>query len=164
MTERRPLLLIFLVATFCLSGCAGSPAEHVAADKPTARRGLEPQRVPHPLSYQPILLAAHAEKPELIDVGFERRYDVFCMLFPEQPTVYRDCRILGTTDRDGLASRESSLFSKSSGWEPGRLFDDMLVLETADGRLAYIPPGSVRYIEESATNGQQYEASPRTIR
>jgi hypothetical protein len=168
----RFIPLILTVAMPCLSGCAGSAAEQVAAtrvarNEPQPRTLSEPSRFPHPLSYQPIQLAGHSEHAELIEVGFERRYDVYCVLIPEQPTestVYRDCRILGTTDREGVKSADYGSFSKTGRWAPSHLFGRMLVLETADGRLAYIPPDSVRYIEEAATSNQHYTAPPQAMR
>ncbi len=168
MSRCRPLFLL-LITVACLSGCAGSVAEHVATARVSAERPKPPtapplREFPHPLSYQPIQLAAHSEHAPLIDVGFERRYDVFCLLFPEQPTlstVYRDCRILGTTDRDGVKTSDFGSFSKSARWAPSHLFGRMLVLETSDGRLAYIPPDSVRYIEETSADNQQFSAPSR---
>ena len=155
---RRLFFLVLLVPVTCLSGCAGSVAEHVAAARVSAERQKPP--------YQPIQLAAHSEHAELIDVGFTRRYDVFCLLFPEQPTVstvYRDCRILGTTDREGVKSSDFATFSKTARWAPSHLFGRMLVLETSDGRLAYIPPDSVRYIEEASASNQQFSAPPQAM-
>jgi hypothetical protein len=168
---RRLFFLVLLVPVTCLSGCAGSVAEHVAAARVSAERQKPPtapqlREFPHPLSYQPIQLAAHSEHAELIDVGFTRRYDVFCLLFPEQPTVstvYRDCRILGTTDREGVKSSDFATFSKTARWAPSHLFGRMLVLETSDGRLAYIPPDSVRYIEEASASNQQFSAPPQAM-
>ncbi len=84
----------------------------------------------------------------VVDVGFNQRYDVYCMLIPDSSTVYRNCRILVMTGQD----EEEKSVSFSSEWKgnwDANLFDAMLVLETEDGRRAYIPPGSVKYIEET---------------
>ena len=36
----------------------------------------------------------------IVDVGFNQRYDAYCMLMPDSLTVYRNCRILGMTGQD----------------------------------------------------------------
>jgi hypothetical protein len=61
--------------------------------------------------------------------------------------VYRNCRILGLT---GVEDGDSGSFSKSNIGPRREWFDDMLVLEMSDGRLAYIPPSSVKYFEGTA--------------
>jgi hypothetical protein len=133
--------------------------------------------VPHPLSYRPIQHAAFSDEPPLIDVGFKRRYDLFCVLLlgdPEQswwldrntedmrfPVVYRNCRIVGVTDQQGLRSNKSLWGSSSGPRQVLDLFDGMLVLETQDGRLAYIRKSAVKYIEETAVVTR--DARPSTL-
>jgi hypothetical protein len=97
-----------------------------------------------------------------VDVGFDRRYDVYCMLFPETPTVYRNCKIVGVTGRDRRKSEDFSSASKKTTlsrghWDPSDLLENMFVLETEDGRLAYIPPDWVKYIEETDSRRQPTE-------
>ena len=82
----------------------------------------------------------------LMSVPLHKRYDLYCTLFPETTTAFQDCRILGLT---GVKDDDSGAFSKSLG-PPRDWFDGMLVLEWPDGRLAYVPPGSVKYFEESS--------------
>lgn len=166
MRRCLPLLITSGVALFHLPGCAGDPSlpGQIAAES----REVEP--VPHPLSYQSIQLAAHSEEQSVVEVGFNHRYDVFCVLFPDVPMVYRNCRIVGVTGHTEFGGKSYVLLSPSSSLGcgfggPSGLFDDMLLLETEDGRLAYIPPGAVKYIEESASSrhpiGNSAESLPR---
>jgi hypothetical protein len=155
MCHRFGQSLVVVAAVFSLVGCAGRLLEPLAVET----REAEP--VQHPLSYLPIQQASHSENAEVIDVGFSQRYDVYCVLIPDSSTVYRNCQILGTTGHDDL--KKSANLSSSAwkgNWEAAELFDKMLVLETEDGRLAYIPPGSVRYIEEASTRQPQ---APREL-
>ena len=129
-----------------LSGCAGIETEDLRLTQP------RPQPVQHPLSYAPISQVSHTEM-EVVDVGFNQRYDVYCVLIPDSSTVYRNCRILGMTGQDE-EGKSASFSSEWKGHWDANLFDGMLVLETEDGRRAYIPPGSVKYIEEAAETSQ----------
>ena len=86
----------------------------------------------------------------LMSVPLQKRYDLYCALFPETTTVYRNCQILGLT---GVKDDDSGSFSKRNG-SPREWFDGMLVLAMPDGRLAYVPPNSVKYFEESAPQVQ----------
>jgi hypothetical protein len=153
--------LVFAAAVVGLVGCAGRLTE------PLTFEAREAEPVQHPLSYLPIQQVAHSKKAEVVDVGFSQRYDVYCVLIPDSSTVYRNCQILGTTFREDLKkSVDLSSSSWKGNWEVAELFDNMLVLETEDGRLAYIPHGSVRYIEEaSPTRPQQAprELPPREL-
>ena len=64
---------------------------------------------------------------------------------------------VGEICHDGVASfcavgswlRSCSVCSSVSSYR--EYFDHWLVLELADGRLAYIPPTAVRYIEQAST-------------
>jgi hypothetical protein len=96
---------------------------------------------PPDLAGQPVPAAPH-------EIRFDVPCHVYCTFFRDEPTVFRDCRIVGFTGRsDGQGAR----FGFSS--EYGRHFDQWLVLKLADGRLVYIPPSAVRYIEESSAAG-----------
>ena len=86
----------------------------------------------------------------LMSVPLHKRYDLYCALFPETTTVYRNCQILGLT---GVDDDDTGSFSKRI--EPRReWFDGMLVLQMSDGRLAYVPPNAVKYFEQTAAAGQ----------
>jgi len=86
-----------------------------------------------------------------LSVPLHKRYDLYGDLFPETTTIYRNCRILGLT---GVNDDHSGMISKSSAGRHHEWFDDMLVLELSDGRLAYVPVSSVKYFEETAESMQ----------
>ncbi len=66
--------------------------------------------------------------------------------------VYRNCRIVGfTKSREQIAkqsARGASSISKAD-FPTDSWFLAWLILELEDGRLAYIPPQTVKYIEQS---------------
>jgi hypothetical protein len=100
-----------------VTGCAGAPALTQSTGTPALTQRAAPpaqdaEDVTHPLSYKSIQLAAYSEAEPLVDVGFDRRYDVYCMLFPETSTVYRNCKIVGVTGRDRRKSEDFSSASK----------------------------------------------------
>ncbi len=81
-------------------------------------------------------------------IDFEKRYDFHCFPAGEHGVVLRRCKVLGTTGPGPQrfrvpAGEEEYLLAGGYG---GR----WLVLELPDGRRAYVPPESVRLIEESA--------------
>ena len=87
---------------------------------------------------------------------------MYCSFFEKESTIYNYCKIVGFTGGgdDSARSRRlsgSSSFSISSAVSSAsyytEYFDQWLVLELMDGRLAYIPPGAVKYIEQ-ASGGQ----------
>ncbi|MGP0062915.1 MAG: hypothetical protein ACLQGP_04835 [Isosphaeraceae bacterium] len=94
----------------------------------------------------------------VFDIRFDRQYDLFCSFFGDEPTVYRNCKILGFTGREepseGVGTSGFGVFSGPSGsgsaYSYREFFDHWLVLKLEDGRLAYVPPGSVKYIEEAS--------------
>lgn len=98
----------------------------------------------------------------VFDIRFDKKYDLFCSFYAEEPTIYHNCTIVGFTGRgeESTRSGQSSgfgVFSVASGsgstyYE--RYFDHWLVLKLADGRLAYIPPSSVKYIEEASAKNK----------
>lgn len=95
-----------------------------------------------------------AEQPLLdmkLVIDFDKRYDLTCEPLGKEgkePRVIPRCKIRGFT---GTKDRPKGSYSYGySSGEPRGLFDGWLVLELEDGRLAYVPPGSVRLIEESA--------------
>lgn len=170
LSALMPCIVLFV------TGCAGPSALTQSTGTPAlTQRAASPAQeaddVTHPLSYKSIQLAAYSEAEPLVDVGFDRRYDVFCLLFQKTPMVYRmeyrNCKIVGMTGRDRRLTKEFSSFSKSNvsrtHWDPSDLFDNMLVLETEDGRLAYIPPGAIEYIEETDARRQRTDISSGLI-
>lgn len=147
---------LVLAAAISAVGCAGRPSHRVAVDV------TEDEVPPHPLSYSPIQQASHSEVARLVDVGFDQRYDVYCVLISDSSTVYRNCQILGLTGYEAHKSAGSFSSEMKARWDVGQLFDGMLVLETEDGRLAYVPSGSVKYIEETSENPLQQQV-PRKL-
>ena len=135
---RRFTQWVVACAFVSLPGCVGIESEDLRLPEP------KPQPVQHPLSYAPISQVSHTEM-EVVDVGFKQRYDVYCVLIPDSSTVYRNCRILGMTGQDE-EGKSASFSSEWKGQWDSNLFDGMLVLETEDGRRAYVPPGSVKYL------------------
>jgi hypothetical protein len=61
---------------------------------------------------------------------------------------YRRRMIAAGLDRQLFGTLTDELI----GARPSGLFEDMFVLETEEGRLAYIPRGAVKYIEDSAAS------------
>jgi hypothetical protein len=123
--------------------------------------GLTPRRAPR--GPRPPELGGQQVPDTVYEIRFDRRYDLFCSFFRDEPTIYRNCRILGFTGR-GEESSESAGTSGSGGFSGlsgfastvsyTNYFDHWLVLKLADGRLAYIPPGAVKYIEEASSKGK----------
>lgn len=108
---------------------------------------------------RPPELAGQQVPNSVFDIRFDKRYDLFCSFFSEEPTIYHGCKFLGFTGR-GEESNPSGrsgggMFSSPSGsgsyYYDSRHFDHWLVIELKDGRRAYIPPESVKYIEEAST-------------
>jgi hypothetical protein len=98
---------------------------------------------------------------KVYEFHFDQKYDVYCSFFREEPTVYRGCKILGFTGRGEESARSgrgsgSGGFASSSGLGSysAQYFEHWLVLELADGRLAYIPPNAVKYIEVAPPAGK----------
>lgn len=120
-----------------------------------------PSRKP-PVTPRPPELGGQQVPARVYEIRFDQKYDLFCSFYQEEPTIYRNCKILGFTGRgDGSAGsgRDAGVggFVLSSGSGSGsssydrEFFDHWLVLELPDGRMAYIPPNAVRYIEQAAT-------------
>jgi hypothetical protein len=113
-----------------------------------------------PAGPRPPELGGQQVPAKVYEIRFDQKYDLFCSFYREEPTIYRNCRILGFTGRgeESAGSGRSSAsvgfaFSSSSGSasDSREFFDHWLVLELADGRLAYVPPSAVRYIEQAST-------------
>lgn len=85
------------------------------------------------------------------EIDFEKRYDLHCVLFDKEPTVFRNCKVVGFTGPEKTGYEVSGGGSGFSSRDYYQHFDRWLVIEHGDGRLAYIPPNSLRYLE--ATKG-----------
>ena len=113
-----------------------------------------------PKAPRPPELGGQQVPDKVYEIQFDQHYDLFCSFYPEEPTIYRNCKILGFTGGRTTPSRASgsggiSGFSGSgSASYYTEYFDHWLVLEMADGRLAYIPPHAIKYIEEATSEGE----------
>jgi hypothetical protein len=124
MNEKQSLktLCIFgglLVMAMLLSGCVSSPEE-----KPPIVGG---QEVPN----------------QNIIIDFTKRYDLVCH-HGETERAYNNCRILGYTG-DKIRDAEGKL-------APGFFYSNFgrwLALELPDGRRAFVPSGSIAFLEEA---------------
>jgi hypothetical protein len=78
-----------------------------------------------------------------IIIDFTKRYDLVCRL-GETARTYNNCRILGYTGdkiRDAEGRLTSGFFHSGFGrW---------LALEMPDGRRAFVPSGSITFLEEA---------------
>lgn len=114
-----------------------------------------------PVAPRPPELGGQKVPAKLYEIRFDRRYDLFCSFYREEPTVYRNCKILGFTGREEDSAQTgrgpgSGGYSGSSGSASydAKYFDHWLVLELADGRQAYIPANAVKYIEQASVAGK----------
>jgi hypothetical protein len=88
---------------------------------------------------QPPAIGGQQAPSQVREIDFALRYDVHCSFADREATVFRGCKVVGFTGPDAPAGK----FGGSSlGY-----FDRWLVLELNDGRLAYIPPNSLKYME-----------------
>ena len=109
-----------------------------------------------PVPPRPPELGGQRVPATIFEIRFDRRYDLHASMDRGEPALFRDCKILGFTGEgeDAGSSRAGSGgFSSGSYSSRERYFEHWLVLELADGRLAYIPPSAVKYIEEAAPEG-----------
>lgn len=131
-----------LIAAGCGAVLAATAAAVAVA---AAFRPRTPEARPPEVGGQPAPSAVRV-------IDFTRRYDAYCEFFRDAPTVFRGCKVVGFTGPDeptaGDRSGGSYLLSSGSGSGSGyRYFDRWLVLELSDGRLAYVPPSAVKYLE-----------------
>ncbi|MGE3820198.1 MAG: hypothetical protein AB7I30_12330 [Isosphaeraceae bacterium] len=119
-------------------------------------------RPTEPAAPRPPELGGQRVPARVHEIRFDRKYDLHCSFYREEPTIFRHCEILGFTGRGGESARSGRVsgltgFASSSGSESyfdhSRDFNHWLVLKLADGRLAYVPPNAVRYIEEASPEG-----------
>jgi hypothetical protein len=81
------------------------------------------------------------------EIDFDKRYDLTCTAAGDHAVVLHRCKIVGSTGpgrHPSVPSAYAELYAQAMN--SGR----WLVLELPDGRRAYVPPESVRLIEESA--------------
>lgn len=88
---------------------------------------------------------------EVREFDFGKRYDVYCSFAGKESTVFRGCRVVGFTGPDAPADDRSRSSSGISSGTTSRYFDRWLILELNDGRLAYIPPSAINYLETAKT-------------
>lgn len=102
---------------------------------------------------------AAARPPELVgrpvpdatfEIDFGKRYDLHCFPGGSQAVVLRHCKIVGSTGPGAGSPRVHLPGADEDFVLPGVFGGRWLVLELPDGRHAYVPPESVRLIEESA--------------
>ena len=92
---------------------------------------------------------------EVIEIAFDQRYDVHTSIYGVEAMTFLNCKIVGFTGRKGAtaaAAPRGGMSAMLSGSESSYRdhFDHWLVLEQADRRLLYLPPNSVKYIEQAA--------------
>ncbi|MCU0702573.1 MAG: hypothetical protein MUF18_01115 [Fimbriiglobus sp.] len=88
---------------------------------------------------QPPSIAGQQAPSQVRGMDFGLRYDVHCSFGDRESTIFRGCKVVGFTGPDQLPGK----FGGSSLV----YFDRWLILELNDGRLAYIPPTSLKYLE-----------------
>ncbi len=135
--SRRAIVIVFAgsLAAFVCLGTFGVLISSVSS----------PTRIPPPE------LGGQRVPDRLYEIPFDRQYDVSCTFFGEEPTVFRNCKILSFTGGGEKSGGKEHSFSAAGFSTPyERYFTHWLVLKLADGRLAYIPTTAVKYIEEAA--------------
>lgn len=89
---------------------------------------------------------------DTFEIDFGKRYDLHCAAVGDHAVVLHSCKIIGSTGpghHPQIPSPYAELYAQalpSGRW---------LVLELPDGRRAYVPPESVRLIEESESAGEK---------
>ena len=92
---------------------------------------------------------------EVVEIAFDQRYDVHTSIYGVEPLTFLNCKIVGFTGKrgsSGASPTNPGMFS-GSGSSYRDHFDHWLVLEQADKRYLYLPPNSVKYIEQAAPQG-----------
>ena len=109
---------------------------------PSRRSGVAP--VPE-IGGQPV-------PAEVVEIAFDQRYDIHTSIYGVEPLTFLNCKIVGFTGKRGEsgASHSRSGIYSESGSSYRDHFDHWLVLEQADQRYLYLPPNSVKYIEQAA--------------
>ena len=100
----------------------------------------------------PPTIAGQAAPAQVVAIDFGKRYDLHCALGGsalgggDKLTVYRRCKIIGFT-AEGQSGSAGSYGPSSASY-----FSAWLALELPDGRRAYLPPSSLKDMEESEGN------------
>jgi hypothetical protein len=97
---------------------------------------------------RPPQLAGHTVPEATFEIDFGKRYDLHCFPAGTHEVVLRRCKILGSAG--GMVQRPRLPIGDEELVMPGVYPGRWLVLELSDGRKAYVPPESVRLMEESA--------------
>lgn len=134
MAKQRVLILAGCVGVLIAGGAV------VASIALTAR--------PQPSKVQPPEIGGQAAPAAVREIDFGKRYDAHCSFFGDEPTVFRGCKVVGFTGRDTPGEEGTSYSSSGSTHQ---FFNRWLVLELSDGRLAYIPPADLKYLESAKT-------------
>jgi hypothetical protein len=79
------------------------------------------------------------------EIDFTKRYDVYCTFF-EKEKVFPGCKVVGFTGPEAKGHEPSGGLSLTSRSDYQH-FNRWLSLELGDGRMAYIPPSALRYLE-----------------
>ena len=133
MTKRSVLILI---------GCAGV---FIAGTVIVAAIALHR---PQQAKAQPPEIGGQEAPDAVRQIDFGKRYDAHCSFSGDEPTVFRGCKVVGFTGRD-TPEEEGRSFSSSGSFH--QIFNRWLVLELSDGRLAYVPPTALKYLESAKT-------------
>lgn len=95
-----------------------------------------------PPEVQPPEIGGQQTPASVREIDFTQRYDVHCSFNDKEPTVFRGCKVVGFTGPDAPTGG-----GLSGSLSARQYFARWLVLELSDGRLAYIPPASLKYLE-----------------
>ncbi|MBN9518621.1 hypothetical protein J0H58_08895 [bacterium] len=125
---------------YIVIGCAGGFVAGVVVTS----MGLASR--PKPAGDEPPSVGGQKAPATVREIDFDKRYDVYCSFFEKEPTVFRGSKVVGFTG-PANAGQEVGGGSGLSSRGYYQHFDRWLVIEQADGRLAYIPPNSLRYLE-----------------
>ena len=100
---------------------------------------------------RPPTIAGQAVPEQRYQVDFSKRYDLIVDSYRSE-RVIENCLIKGLTEKaDSDSSGGLSRISKY------RCFDEWLVVELLDKRLAYLPQRSVRIIEETSPSNNRLD-------
>lgn len=102
---------------------------------------------PRPAEVRPPEIGGQQAPAAVREIDFARRYDAHCLFFGDTPTVFRGCKVVGFTGPDTQPGGEPRSSFLSSPGSSQRYFHRWLVLELSDGRLAYVPPSALKYLE-----------------
>lgn len=131
-----------------VSGVVGCLAGFVAGVTVTI---LASASKPKPQEVVPPSVGGQKAPSSVREIDFEKRYDLHCVLFEKEKTVFKNCKVVGFTGPAQAGHTVDGGGSSLGSRDFYQHFDRWLVVEQGDGRLAFIPPQSLRYLE--ATKG-----------